>query len=67
MTEKPDKHALGVIQLLETTNYVTWKRQCHRILEGIRAWTIFIGEEQEPNDPVIFTAAAVAERAVYNN
>jgi hypothetical protein len=67
MTEKPYKHALGAIQLLETTNYVTWKRQCHRILEGIRAWTIVIGEEQEPNNPVGFAAAAVAERAVYND
>jgi len=36
-----------------------------RILEGIRAWAIVVGEEEEPNNPVKITAAAVAERTVY--
>jgi len=67
MSEKPYKHALGVIELLDTTNYAIWKRQCGRVLKGIRAWRIVIGEEQELNDPVGFAAAAVAERSVYND
>lgn len=67
MTEKPYKHPLGVVDLLEATNYATWKRNCGRILEGIMAWAIVVGEEQEPNNPVGFAAAAVAERAVYND
>jgi hypothetical protein len=65
MTDKPYKHALGVIELLQSTNYANWKRSCERILEGIRAWTIVEGEELAPNNPVGFAAAAVAERAVY--
>jgi uncharacterized membrane protein YgcG len=65
MSEKPYKHALGVIELLQSTNYANWKRSCRRILEGIRAWTIVVGEELVPNNPVGFAAAAVAERAVY--
>jgi len=67
MSEKPYKHALGVVDLLESTNYATWKRNCGRILQGIRAWSIVVGEEEEPNNPIGFTPAAVAERAVYND
>jgi hypothetical protein len=67
MTSKPYKHALGTIELLEGTNYATWKRQCGRVLKGIKAWKIVLGEEQPPNNPVGFAAAAVAERAVYDN
>ena len=67
MSEKPYNHALGVIELLNTTNYAIWKRQCGRVLKGIRAWRIVLGEEQQPNNPVGFTAAAVAELSVYND
>jgi len=48
------------------TNYATWKRQCVRILKGIKAWEIVLGEEQPPNNPVGFAAAAVAKRAIYD-
>jgi len=65
MSEKPYKHALGTIELLHSTNYANWKRSCRRILEGIRAWAIVMGEELEPINPAGFAAAAVAERAVY--
>jgi len=37
MLEKPYKHALGSIELLKSTNYAKWNRNCRRILEGIRA------------------------------
>jgi hypothetical protein len=67
MTSKPYKHALGTIELLEGTNYATWKRQCGRVLKGIKAWQIVLGEEQPPNNPVGFAAAAVAERAIYTD
>jgi hypothetical protein len=67
MTTKPYKHALGTIELLDTTNYATWKRQCGRVLKGIKAWKIVVGEEQQPNNPGGFSPAAVAERAVYND
>jgi hypothetical protein len=67
MSEKPYKHALGVIELLNATNYAIWKRQCGRVLKGIRAWNIVLGEEQQPNNPVGFTSAAVAERSIYND
>jgi hypothetical protein len=67
MTSKPYKHALGTIELLESTNYATWKRQCGRVLKGIKAWQIVLGEEQPPNNPVGFGAAAVAEQAVYSD
>jgi len=67
MTSKPYKHRLGSIELLEDTNYATWKRQCVRILKGIKAWNIVLGEEQPPNNPVGFVAVAVAERAVYDS
>lgn len=67
MASKPFKHALGTIELLEGTNYATWKRQCGRVLKGIKAWKIVLGEEQPPNNPIGFAAAAVAERAVYND
>jgi len=66
MTSKPYKHRLGSIELLEGTNYATWKRQCVRVLKGIKAWRIVLGEEQPPNNPVGFAAAAVAERTVYD-
>ena len=58
---------LGTIELLKSTNYATWKRSCHRILEGILAWNIVTGQEVELNIPVGFNAAAVAERAVHTN
>jgi len=67
MTSKPYKHRLGSIELLEGTNYAIWKRQCVRILKGIKAWNIVLGEEQPPNNPVAFAAAAIAERAVYDS
>jgi hypothetical protein len=67
MTSKPYKHALGTIELLEGTNYATWKRQCGRVLKGIKAWRIVLGEERPPNNPVGFTAAAIAERALYTD
>jgi len=67
MSEKPYKHALGSIELLKSTNYAKWNRNCRRILEGIRAWKIITGEEVEPNAPVGFNAAAIAERAVHTN
>jgi hypothetical protein len=67
MSEKPYKHALGVIELLNATNYAIWKRQCGRVLKGIRAWNIVLGEEQQPNNPAGFTSAAVAERSIYND
>jgi hypothetical protein len=66
MTSKPYKHALGTIEILEGANYATWKRQCARVLKGIKAWNIVLGEEQPPNNPVGYNAAAVAERAVYD-
>ena len=62
MSEKPYKHALGSIELLKSTNYAKWNRNCHRILEGIHAWNIITGKEVEPNAPVGFNAAAIAER-----
>ena len=52
MSKKPYKHALGKINFLEATNYATWKQECKRILEAVMAWTIVIGEEEEPNNPV---------------
>jgi len=67
MTSKPYKHALGTIEILEGANYATWKRQCSRILKGIKAWRIVLGEEPVPNNPAGFGAAAVAERAVYDS
>jgi len=67
MSEKPYKHALGKINLLEATNYATWKQECKRILEAVMAWNIVIGEEEEPNNPVGYSAAAVAERAAYRD
>jgi len=65
MTLKPYKHPLGTIELLEGTNYATWKRQCVRVLKGIKAWKIVLGEEQQPNNPVGFTTAVIAEQAVF--
>jgi len=35
------------------------------MFEGIRAWKIALGEDLEPNNPVRFAAAVVAERAVH--
>jgi hypothetical protein len=67
MTSKPYKHALSTIELLEGSNYATWKRQYGRVLKGIKAWQIVLGEEQPPNNPVRFAAAAVAERAIYTD
>jgi len=67
MASKLFKHVLGTIELLEGTNYATWKRQCGRVLKGIKAWKIVLGEEQPPNNPIGFAAAAVAERSVYND
>jgi len=67
MSEKPFKHALGKINLLEVTNYANWKRECERILQAVMAWTIVVGEEEEPNNPVGYSAAAVAERAAYRD
>lgn len=67
MSEKPFKHPLGTISLLEATNYATWKRECTRILRAAVAWKIVIGEEEEPNNPVGYSAAAVAERAAYRD
>jgi len=64
MTSKPYKHPRGTIELLEGTNYTTWKRQCVRILKGIKAWKIVLGEEQPPNNPVGFAAAAITEQAI---
>jgi len=65
MSEKAYKHALGKINLHEATNYATWKQESKRILKAGMAWTIVIGEEEEPNNPVGYSAAAVAERAAY--
>jgi len=67
MTSKPYKHALGTIEILEGANYATWKRQCGRILKGIKAWKIVLGEEPVTNNPAGFAAAAVAKRAVYDS
>jgi len=67
MSEKPYKYALGKINLLEATNYATWKQECKRILEAVMAWNIVIGEEEEPNNPVGYSAVAIAERAAYRD
>jgi hypothetical protein len=67
MSEKPYKHALGKINLLEATNYANWKRECERILQAVMAWKIVVEEEEEPNNPVGYSAAAVAERAAYRD
>jgi len=67
MTSKPYKHALGTIEILDGAYYATWKRQCSRILKGIKAWRIVLGEEPVPNNPAGFGAAAIAERAVYDS
>jgi len=67
MSDKPYKHALGMIVLLKSTNYAIWKRNCRRILEGIHAWDIVTGQEEEPNIPVGFNAAAIAERNAHIN
>jgi hypothetical protein len=67
MSEKPYKHTLGTINLLDATNYATWKRDCRRILEGVMAWEIVVGGEQQPNNPVGFISVVVAERAVYKD
>jgi len=67
MSEKPYKHALGKINLLEATNYATCKQECKRILEAVMAWTIVIGEEEEPNNQVGHYEAAVAERTAYRD
>jgi len=40
MTSKPFKHPLGTIELLDSTNYVTWKRQCGRVLKVIKRTVI---------------------------
>jgi len=67
MSDKPYKHALGTIVLLNSTNYAIWKRNCHRILEGIRAWGIVTGQEEEPNILAGINAAAIAECTVHIN
>jgi len=67
MSEKPYKHALGKINLLEATNYATWKQECKRILEAVMAWNIVNREEEEPNNPVGYSAVAVAERVAYRD
>jgi len=66
-SEKPYKHALGSIELLKSIHYAKWNRNCRRILEGIRAWNIITGKEVEPNAPVGFNTAAIAERVVHTN
>jgi len=48
ITEKPFKHALGTIVLLNSTNYATWKADCEVVLYGIKAWKIVNEEEKEP-------------------
>jgi len=67
MSKKPYKHALGKINLLEATNYATWKQECKRILEAVMAWNIINREEEEPNNPVGYSAVAVAERVAYRD
>ena len=67
MSEKPYKHVLESIELLKSTNYTKWYRNCCRILEGTHAWNIITGEEVEPNAPVGFNAATIAEQAVHTN
>jgi len=37
-----------------------------RVLNSIKAWKIVLGEEQPPNNPVGFAAAAIIKRAVYD-
>jgi len=48
ITEKPFKHALGTIALLNSTNYAAWKVDCEVVLHGIKAWKIVNEEEKEP-------------------
>jgi len=67
MSDKPYKYALGSIILLNSTNYSIWQWNCRHILEGIRVWDIVTGQEVEPNLPVGFNAAAIAERTVHIN
>ena len=65
--EKPFKHALGTIALLNSTNYATWKEDCEQILYGIKAWKIVVEEEEEPENPDGFSNAAITQRRAYED
>jgi hypothetical protein len=67
MSEKPFKHTLGVVKLLEATNYASWKQDCIRILRSIRAWTIVMEEEEEPENPSGSSTDAVIGRKAYED
>jgi len=49
--EEPFKHTLGVISLLNMTNYATWKEDYIQVLQGIMAWDIVMEVEAEPDEP----------------
>jgi hypothetical protein len=68
--EEPFKHSLGVINLLNMTNYATWKEDCIQVLQGIPAWDIVMEVEAEPDEPEdyeSFAKEAVLERKEYKD
>jgi hypothetical protein len=67
MCEKPFKHSLGVVNLLEATSYASWKQDCIWILRGIRAWTIVMEEKEEPENPSGSSRDSVTERKAYKD
>ena len=68
--EEPFKHTLGVINLLNMTNYATWKEDCIQVLQGIMAWDIVMEVEAEPHEPEDhenFAKEAVLQRKAYKD
>jgi hypothetical protein len=65
--EKVFKHPLGIIALLNDTNYASWKADCEQVLHGIKAWGIVMGEEEQPENPEGMTKAAIHRRRVYED
>jgi len=68
--EEPFKHTLGVINLLNMTNYATWKEDCIQVLQGIMAWDIVMEVEAEPDEPEDhenFAKEAVLQRKAYKD
>jgi len=51
MSEESFKHPLGNIRLLDCTNYVVWKEDCMKVLQGIMTWNTVMEREEEPEDP----------------
>jgi hypothetical protein len=65
--EKVFKHPLGIISLLNDTNYASWKADCEQVLHGIKAWGIVMEEEEEPENPEGMSKAAIHGRKIYED